>query len=146
MNELNPYTPPHSVVDKVNDIEPDMEIDNLTVSDKWKERFRAIKLAGGPKLPNFKTLPKEQRRKAMSFNILAFLFGPFYYVAKGMWKKGLALFLMLFLIAILLGLGLEYIGYGKFAKSLGYGISAIFALRANLDYYKKMVLKNNGWF
>ena len=46
----------------------------------------------------------------------------------------------------LLGIGLDYLGYSRIANALGYGISAVFAIRANLDYYKKMLLNDNGWW
>ena len=38
-------------------------------------------------MPKFKELPAEERRKAFSFNFLAFFFGPIYYAIKGMWKR-----------------------------------------------------------
>ena len=49
-------------------------------------------------------------------------------------------------MVIALELLLVMIGFGQFGKALGYGVSAVFAIRANIDYYKKMVLGENGWW
>jgi Protein of unknown function (DUF2628) len=146
MNSHNPYAPPASAVGDIEEIGLEEQIDALSVSDKWKERFKAIQRTGGVKFPNLKSMPRKERRKAYSFNALAFLFGPIYYMAKGMWRKGLSLFFVCALVVVVLSLALELSGFGKLANSLGYGVSAIFAMRANIDFYKKMVLHENGWW
>jgi len=146
MTQSNPYaTPQAAVVDPESQVSAE-QIAALPVSDKWKQRFSAIHHAGGIKMPKLKDLPAAERRRAFSFNFLAFFFGPIYYAFKGMWKKGLALFVACAAVVITLGLGLEYVGYGKLANALGYGVSAVFAARANIDYYKKMLLNDNGWW
>ncbi|MBU1329731.1 MAG: DUF2628 domain-containing protein [Gammaproteobacteria bacterium] len=146
MTQHNPYATPNASVAEPQAPVSDEQIAALPISDKWKQRFSAIHHAGGVKLPKFKELPKAERRKAFSFNVLAFFFGPIYYAIKGMWKKGLALFVVCAAVVIPLGFGLDYLGYGTIANALGYGISAIFASRANIDYYKKMLLNDNGWW
>lgn len=145
MKPNDPYSTPSSPL--VNDFSatPDEKIDKLDVSDKWKTKFKAISAAGGPKMTKFKELSVPERRQAFSFNLLAFLFGPFYYFAKGMWKRGLTLFLAAAVLVVVLGMILEYFGFGEFARALGYGVGAVFAVRANIDYYKKMVLEDHGW-
>ena len=146
MESNNPYSPPASrVADPAENVSLD-EIDALPVSDKWKIRFRAISKAGGVRLPNIKNLPKSERRGANGFNALAFFFGPFYYMAKGMWRRGITLFLVCLGVLLVVELILEYFGLSKFSKSLGYGVGAVFAVRANIDFYKKMVLKDYGWW
>ncbi len=97
-------------------------------------------------MPNLKSMPLKERRKYSQFNILAFLFGPFYYLAKGMWRKAISLFTVCVLAATILELVLQSLGFAVLGKAVGYGIAAIFAVRANIDYYKKMVLKDNGWW
>lgn len=49
-------------------------------------------------------------------------------------------------IVSVLGWILDSLGQAKIANMLGYGVSAVFAIRANIDYYKKMVLGDNGWW
>ncbi|MET0335796.1 MAG: DUF2628 domain-containing protein, partial [Rhizobacter sp.] len=85
-------------------------------------------------------------RFKISFNVLAFLFGPLYYLTKGMWKKALSLFGACIVVVVVVGVVLDLFGFGKIADALGYGAAAIFAVRANIDYYKKMVLGDNGWW
>lgn len=73
-------------------------INNLTVSNKLKEKIRLVhENVHGTKLgfPNYKTLQNTaSNRMAIGgklFSVWAFLFGPLYYFAKGMWRKGVAL-------------------------------------------------------
>jgi hypothetical protein len=145
MKETNPYAPPKTEVADVKLTFKGSRIDALQVSDSWKIRFRLLERAGGVKMPKLKNLSSGERMKIM-LNLLAFLFGPFYYLAKGMWKKGLVLFGICFLIVVVLELGLELVGLGRIGNAIGYGVGAIFALRANIDFYKKMVLGDNGWW
>ena len=145
MSQANPFNPPRSnVADLADSLEAD--IDSLPVSATWKKRFNWLKKAGGPSMPNLKTMPKAERKGFSLFNILAFLFGPFYYLAKGMWRKGISLFIVCVAVVIALEFLLVMIGFGQFGKALGYGVAAVFAVRANIDYYKKMVLGENGWW
>ena len=144
MNPGNPYATPQAAVLETR--APDELIAALPVSAKWQTRFRAIQRAGGAQMPDLKQLSAAERRAAFSLNILAFLFGPIYYACKGMWKKALTLFLACAVVVIGLGLVLDHFGYEKIANALGYGVGALFGVRANIDYYKKMVLGDNGWW
>lgn len=141
MSIHNPYAPPAATLaaDETH------RIDALPVSDAWKRRFFAIAQAGGPRLPAFKSLPAAERRKAMAFNILAFLFGPLYYLAKGMWRRAVSYTLLALIAVSLIIMGLDALGYGEFARFLSYGVAGVFAMRANLDFYKSQVLGDNGW-
>ncbi|HWV10360.1 MAG TPA: DUF2628 domain-containing protein [Pseudomonas sp.] len=145
MTPNSPYAPPQSNVDPES-LVTEEQIAALPVSDTWKQRFSAMHRAGGYKMPRLKELPPAERRKAFGFNFLAFFFGPIYYAIKGMWKKGLALFVVCAAAVIVAGMGLDYLGYGTVADGLRYGIAAVFAVRANIDYYKKMLLNDNGWW
>ena len=141
----NPFAPPQSPVNDVPEASVAAAIAGLPVSDSWKAKFQLIEKAGGVKLPDAKALSSGERMKVM-FNVLAFLFGPFYYLAKGMWKKAISLFVVCVAAVVLIELLLEMVGYGQLGKALTYGSAAVFAIRANIDYYKKMVLGQNGWW
>ncbi|CAN7264277.1 DUF2628 domain-containing protein [Polaromonas sp. LjRoot131] len=141
----NPFAPPQAPVSDVPAPQATASIAELPVSDAWKTKFQLIEKAGGVKLPQFKALGVGERMK-IGFSILAFLFGPFYYLAKGMWKKAISLFVVCVAVVLLLQFVLEMAGLGRFSNSLGYGVAAIFAARSNIDYYKKMVLRQNGWW
>jgi hypothetical protein len=143
MSQVNPYQPPQSNLD---DSDEEADIDSLNVSDTWKKRFKLLKQAGGPKMPHFKSMPRKERAGIGLFNVLAFLFGPFYYLAKGMWRKAITLSVACVVAVVVVDLILMAMGFGKLAGALGYGIAAVYATRANIDYYKKMVLGDNGWW
>lgn len=110
----------------------------------WRVKFELLAKAGGPKLSSLKDLPFGERRKII-FNVWAFLVGPFYYAAKGMWKKAISLTavsLALILVVEKVFDSFEIPG----AAITNFVAPAIFATRANIDYYKKMVLNDNGWW
>lgn len=141
----NPFAPPQAPVSDVPSPLATAAIDELPVSDTWKTKFMLMEKAGGVKMPRHKELSTGERMK-ISFNVLAFLFGPFYYLAKGMWKKAITLFVVSVAIVVILEIALEVAGLGRFGKALTYGVAAVYAVRANIDYYKKMVLGQNGWW
>jgi hypothetical protein len=120
MSAHNPYAPPKAIVDVAPAVSA---IDSLPVSDSWKRRFKVMHKAGGPSLPRFRNLAPDERKALSPFNVLAFLFGPFYYAFKGMWRKGLTLFVLCCIGGVILDASL-----------------------ANRDYYSKMVLGHNGWW
>lgn len=74
------------------------------------------------------------------------MFGPLYYAFKGMVKKALLFLVLAFAFNVALSLLMETVGLGEYDRYLVYGIAAVFAIRANIDYYKKMVLGDNGWW
>jgi hypothetical protein len=130
---------------------PDMPRDStsdfneLPVSDTWKAVFSLIQKAGGPPLKNFKTLTFGERMR-VGMNFFAFMLGPLYYAAKGMWKKGLLLFLagnaIIFVVAVICAL----LKVDVPPQALGAGLSALFGSQANMDFYKKEVLGKSGWW
>jgi hypothetical protein len=91
-------------------------------------------------------LAPEDRKAVPMFNVLAFLFGPFYYLLKGMWKKGLTLFVLCVIGIVALDMLMEFVGLGKYTRATSFGAAAVFATLANRDYYRKMVLGQNGWW
>ena len=153
MQTSNPDSPPPSPDHSPEEIVLLDRIRALPVSWEWKSRFNAIVAAGGVKLPNIKTLPSHERDIVLR-NAWALFFGPFYYCAKGMWKKGSTLFL----VSVVLCVGLEtaiqlvlgYFGHGELFGEIWFPIALTFFLlfgaRANIHYYRKMVLDDCGWW
>lgn len=112
------------------------------ISDSWQKRFKLIEKAGGSKLPQIKKLNFGERMN-VSFNVWGFLFGPFYYLTKGMWKKAITLVVLSVLAYVVIAAILEAM---KFNSTILNFLSAlIFASRANIDFYKKMTLNNDEW-
>jgi hypothetical protein len=143
MNETNPFAPPKAPVRDAIE-ESGVDIDALDVSETWKTRFRLLERAGGPKMPHINDLRYGDRTRVM-FNILAFLFGPLYYVSKGMWRKAITFFLIGVAAIVILTFVFEALGWSSVNRALSYGLAAFFSMRANIDYYKRVVLGDNGW-
>jgi hypothetical protein len=144
VNRPNPYAAPKAEVRDVSD-EPRANIDELAVSEAWKTRFRLIDKAGGVSMPHLKDLQFGDRMKVM-FNIFAFLFGPLYYIAKGLWRKAITFFVAGVIVLTALSFALSAAGLENVSRALSYGLAAFFANRANIDYYKRTVLNDNGWW
>jgi len=112
-------------------------------SAKWQRRFALIQKAGGAKLGSMNKLTMSERL-AVKFNVWGFFFGPFYYAFLGMWKRALTL----------LGVGVAIILIGEVLLSAigapqsvaSFFVAGFFAGKVNVDYCKKQVLNDNGWW
>ncbi|USX26057.1 DUF2628 domain-containing protein [Oxalobacteraceae bacterium OTU3CINTB1] len=115
------------------------------LSALWRIRFDLIEKAGGPTRPLFKQLTFGQRCR-VAFNLWALVFGLFYYLAKGMWRKAITV-LCLSLSVLALSSFLPPDGGLSFIPStLNIMITFWYFLNANINYYKKVVLGDNGWW
>jgi len=113
------------------------------VSAAWQRKFALLEKAGGPKQPRIRELAFSDRIKA-TFNAWGFLFGPLYYLTKGMWRKAIVLTA---LCAVAVGVLMLVLGaLGLSANVTNFIGPAIFGARANIDFYKKVVLGDNGWW
>jgi len=126
-----------------NDRPPHTAVTDSEISTEWQSIFMLIDKAGGPSHKNIKALTMQERLKAL-FSFWGFFLGPFYYLAKGMWKKAIVLSGLCFVGLFLLGIILDAMGVD--AGLLSIVTSAVFATRAKIDYYKKMVRSDNGWW
>jgi len=127
-------------------------IDGLDVSPAWKAYFTAIRKYGGLDLPVFKALPKENRKAAMkelkpplASMALAFVFGFFYYLAKGMWKKGLVLLAFVLAGMLVLATLFTLFGVPQLVNGLRFAGGALFMVTAPRDFYSFKVLGDRGW-
>ena len=99
----------------------------------WTRRFALIDQAGGPGLPRISDLTRRQRSQ-ISFNFLAYLLGPIYYVYLGLWRQALTLTaLSAICITAAIALGIPPVYIAGLAPTL-------FGLLANVDYYKSKKL------
>ena len=115
------------------------------ISALWRIRFDLVEKAGGPTRPLLKQMPFGERFRLL-FNIWALLFGAFYYLAKGMWRKAIAMVLVGLCASLLIDLVLPDSGSTVFRFVLNYSMAAWFSIQANVSYYKKVVLGDNGWW
>lgn len=113
------------------------------ISKSWKEKFSIIEKAGGVKLPKNRELTFRERSKAI-FNVWGWFFGPFYYLTKGMWKKAIVFTALCIAAIVVLEAIFESMGISTtLTNFIG---PAVFGTRANIDYYKKIILGDNGWW
>jgi len=103
------------------------------ISESWKRKFQLIDKAGGPGMPNIRSLTFGERM-SVSFNVLAFLFGPFYFLMKGLWRQAIGY--------TVIALALYYTGLVGY---VGMGLAALQAVRANVGYYRKVVSGDAPW-
>lgn len=116
------------------------------ISAAWRARFALLHKAGGAAMPQSIELTLAERA-AVRFNLLAFVLGPVYYAAMGMWKKGVTLALvaiaLVALARLLLGAaGLDHGGLPAMAWLIP---PLLYATRANIDYFTRVVLHDEGW-
>ena len=112
----------------------------------WQTRFAFFDRYG---LPNatpqgrdaYRTMAFLPRLRLNS-NILAFLFGPLYFLAKGMWRKGLTLLVAGF--AAITALGALGVSPGL-VQALGFAVSAAAMLTANYAYYLQIRRGSTSW-
>lgn len=110
------------------------------ISDSWKRKFDLIEKAGGPKLPNFKSLSFGERMQ-VGFSVLALFLGPIYYLVKGLWRQAVAYSGIGFVLTVILAAA-RLDGLQQFVV---YGIAGLYAARANVSYYKKEVFGEISW-
>jgi hypothetical protein len=112
----------------------------------WQQRF-AFYYAHGPvsSTPQakeaYRALPFGARFRLVS-NVLAFLFGPFYFFVKGMWRKGLVLLGLAVVIAVAI-VGLQLPALVERAGSVV--VPAMAMTTANYAYYLQVMQRSRSW-
>lgn len=122
------------------------------VNDAWKEKFDIFQKIGADELtynkaltsPEAKQLSFKERQK-ITWNTLAFVFGPLYYISKKLWAKGAVLYgaglvlnSLLSLVEVFAGITLPLVVYWIPTAVLS-------AQLANYDYFRKIRHGENIW-
>ena len=112
----------------------------------WPQRFGFYRAQGLPSSSPqaraaFKALPFVDRMR-LNANFLAFLFGPFYFFAKGMWRKGAALLGVAAVVAALLS-ALHASDDIKAGTAIGF--AAVAMMTANYAYYLQVTRDSRSW-
>jgi hypothetical protein len=127
-------------------MEPTHTASHVELSPRWQERFDFFAEYGPPNAtPESKAairaLPWTQRT-ALTSNFLAFLFSPFYFYVKGMWRKG----------TTLVGIGLALGVVATFlpipdmvARALGMAVPALAMTAANYAYFLHVTKGSTSW-
>lgn len=113
--------------------------------EKWRVRFDLIEKAGGATLSKPEQVTDRELAR-IKFNSWAFFFGPLFYLGKGMWQKAIVRWLpggaYMFLLNVI-DTPVEYLAVFSLIVSVSTGVWC--ARRANIDYYSKIVLRDNDW-
>ncbi|WP_345847655.1 DUF2628 domain-containing protein [Shewanella algae] len=126
------------------------------LSSRWQKIFAEFDFRQADKLGYFasaKSQPHLSRSKKeqikgqniINFNVLAFIFGPFYYMTKGMWKKGLYLLLLTLALNLLTVVIVSLFTDRDISTMLYIINSTIYGLTANYDYYRYYKLGETTW-
>ncbi len=118
--------------------------DRVELGPIWQQRFEFYDRYGHPfstreSLEAYKALPLWTRLR-ISFNVPAAAFGPFYFFAKGMWRKGLTvLLIVLALVGVLHGLHVPYaVAYGVVGGLSPWSM-------ASYEYYLHRTTRSQSW-
>jgi hypothetical protein len=121
------------------------------IKPKWRERFDFFDAYGAPSSPEFraafKALPRGKKR-LINFSFLGFFFGPFYFFALGLWKKGLTLLAVALAITIVEAIfsSVTQIDIPRAVDTgINIGLAFLFAMCVNYSYYLKEVKRSQGW-
>ncbi|OHV00684.1 DUF2628 domain-containing protein [Mycobacterium talmoniae] len=112
----------------------------------WRQRFEFFHAYGLPSSSPqaraaFKELPFGTRMRLNS-NFLAFLFGPFYFFAKGMWRKGVSLLVAAIAVGVVMTVLDVPDGIDR-GVAAGFGAAAM--VTANYAYYLHVVQHSRSW-
>lgn len=154
ISQSTPQQAPDTPVNPINPVNPasQSKIDQMQVSHKWKELFKLFasgnigKVGSKDKLkfssdhPNISLRGKTVHDKQF-INWWAAIFSCFWYMAKGMWKKGI----FLFVIATVANIIAAQIK-GSMAVSGTIGIAVASAMYGSYDYYRAKVLNESFWW
>lgn len=108
------------------------------LSGAWKERFEILDKVDGELFARSKELSARERTK-VGFRIFAFLFSALYYLAKGMWEKGLLILAAFSVLSIALGA----IGVPDPLIAIAGGV--VCSAYATVDYYKLVEKNERVW-
>ncbi|BBZ15165.1 DUF2628 domain-containing protein [Mycobacterium branderi] len=116
------------------------------VPQRWQQRFAFFDAYGLPSSSPaareaYKALPFGARFR-LTGNFPAFLFGPFYFMAKGMWRKGITLLAA----AIALAAAMVVLPVpDSIARPVGVAFAVAVMLTANYAYYLHVVKRSRSW-
>ena len=103
------FEPPRAALLPSNRPEVRDAIDRLDVTDKWKPVFHLNTIGGGPSRSNAVDLSRGERME-VKLNVLTYIFGVFYYITKGKWRRGLTLLLISNMTAFAIAFALAVFG------------------------------------
>jgi hypothetical protein len=121
------------------------------INPKWRERFEFFEQYGPPSSSEFRAAFRKLpygKKLLININWFGLFFGPFYWLAIGMWRRALTWFGMAIAIGLVLGL-LYGLMRAEFLAALDRGsiiaLNLLGAMSTNYSYYLKAMKGDNGW-
>ncbi|MBZ4632049.1 DUF2628 domain-containing protein [Mycobacterium avium subsp. hominissuis] len=113
---------------------------------RWRSRFAFFDAYGlqssSPQAREvYKALPFGARLR-LSSNPMAFLFGPLYFLAKGMWRKGITLLAVAGAVAVVT---VVIDMPDSLARAIGLGFAGLAMTVANYAYYLHVAKHSQSW-
>lgn len=117
------------------------------LAQSWQQRFAFYDRYGVPNAsPESRQAYRELSfgdKMRLNTNIWGFLFGPFYFFVKGMWRKGLVL------LALAIALAVTFMAVvdapGIIIRAAGLVVPALAMTTANYAYYLHVVKGSQSW-
>lgn len=134
---------------------PDMLPNGKPLSQAWIRRFKTVEDVTGPSMSRADSWDFWHKCllytgvKGAGLNILAGVFGPIYYLIKGMWRQAIARTLLLIVVnqALLILFGVDPSRDAGLAQGIGFALQfLLYSGAANLHYYRKIVMRDKSWW
>ena len=133
--------------------EPHASNDNTPLNEYWSTRFKLFdsiqenetkSLYRHLKMDKAKHLTRQETKK-LTFNLMALIIGPYYYLVKKMWAKGIIL-LTLSNLFVIFGTSIEIL-INRTMPEVVYWIpmNVLCSTMANYDYYKHIKFNEQLW-
>ena len=135
--------------DQISISNPHSKRDKLRLNS-WKKRFEILDKIDGEYWTRSGELEAKERAK-LAFRVWAFVFGGFYYFAKGMWAKGICILIITLIIISATMPVLGVMGVNETWEAYFYyfispctaGVAC--ACMATTDYYKRVEFNEKMW-
>ncbi|MEB3050425.1 DUF2628 domain-containing protein [Mycolicibacter sp. MYC123] len=119
---------------------------DATLSPSWQQRFAFFDAYGlrssSPEARDAIKALGWRARIRITSNFLAFVFFPFYFFVKGMWRKGLV-WIAVVIACAAVGIALDV--SDQIARAIGIGIAGGSMSTANFAYYLHAVKGSRSW-
>ena len=117
---------------------------DATLSTAWQRRFAFYRAYGWPFTGEgaaaLRKMPFATAR-ALSFNVWGFLFGPIYYYALGLWKRGTSLLGL----AVVFSIVCQHLFGDTALRVVGVTEAALFACLVNYPYFIQVTEGRDDW-
>ncbi|MFF2088230.1 DUF2628 domain-containing protein [Nocardia sp. NPDC058176] len=119
---------------------------------RWRKRFEFFDAHGAPASREFQNAMRQKpfvERMFWNYNVLAFLFGPIYFLVLGMWRKALTMLALATAVILLLNVVDFAMRDGEIPdfvwRVVPLFLAGIYAASADYAYYLHVVRRSPSW-